>query len=172
MARPKKDSGSKGARQRIVEAYGRLARCKPLSDITVASVCREAGCNRTTLYYHFETFDLVEQEFLDTLFRVPPESCLDVLDGGDLNAQQKESFDTLCTMLALNPAGKFRECVRGVVAQRANGIFSEAGLDGVQLSLRSELVADGVLSVMAQRGKAGNAIDPRELAQALSCLLV
>ena len=171
MARPKKSAHAKSARERIVEAYGRLALTKPLAGITVADVCCEAGCNRTTLYYHFETFDLVEQEFLDELFQVPPESCLAVLDGAALSARQMQSFDALCTLLALNPAGDFRDRVRSVILERARGIFRDAGVTGTQLSLRSELVADGVLSVMAQRGRTGNAIEPRELARALSCLL-
>ena len=170
MARPKSRAG-KGARERIVEAYGKLAMQRPLDSVTVLDVCQEAGCNRTTLYYHFETFDQVKQSFLNALFQSPPESCVDVLLGKAPGADQLASFDTLCTMLALNPAGDFRDHVHDIVAQRARMIFAGAGIEGVQLDLKSELVASGTLAVMAQRGKTGNRIDPRELTRALSCML-
>lgn len=170
MARPKSGTG-KGARERIIEAYGELAMQKPLGGITVLDVCREAGCNRTTLYYHFETFDQVKRTFLDGLFQLPPEGCIDVLLGKAPSAAQLASFDVLCTMLALNPAGDFRERMHDAVAQHAREIFAGTGTVGVQLDLKSELVASGTLAVMAQRGKTGNRIDPRELTQALSCML-
>ena len=170
MARPRSGAG-KGARERIVEAYGKLAMQKPLDGITVLDVCQEAGCNRTTLYYHFETFDQVKQSFLSALFQSPPESCIDVLLGKAPGAAQLASFDTLCTMLALNLAGDFRNHIHGIVVQRARMIFAGTGIEGVQLDLKSEFVASGTLAVMAQRGKKGNCIDPSELTRTLLCML-
>ncbi len=48
--------------KRIFRAYWKLARCKELSKITVADVCREANIHRTTFYGHFlDVYDLQEK---------------------------------------------------------------------------------------------------------------
>ena len=42
---------------RIADALGTLLEDVPLSRITVSAVARQAGTNRQTFYYHFETLD-------------------------------------------------------------------------------------------------------------------
>lgn len=62
MARPRKDSGERGAQERMVQAFwGQLSRM-PYREISAASVARESRCNRATFYYHFDSIeDLAEK---------------------------------------------------------------------------------------------------------------
>lgn len=62
MARPRKDSGEKGAKERMVEAFWDQLSQMPYREVTAASVARQAGCNRATFYYYFDSIeDLAEQ---------------------------------------------------------------------------------------------------------------
>lgn len=129
-------------------------------------------CNKTTFYYHFETFDSLKGQCIELFFqRTPPSTCLSVLASGGLRSDDLEMFDSLCTMLALNHAGEFRRTLHNAAADRARAILSETGLSDVQVNLRTELVADGILSIMAYRGRNGNQIEPSELAKAVACFI-
>ncbi|MDD6651694.1 MAG: TetR/AcrR family transcriptional regulator [Eggerthellales bacterium] len=62
MARPKKNSGTVEAKQRISDAYWKLLETNRYDQITVGMVVEEAKCNRGTFYYHYENLeDLVDK---------------------------------------------------------------------------------------------------------------
>ncbi|MBQ2089205.1 MAG: TetR/AcrR family transcriptional regulator C-terminal domain-containing protein [Lachnospiraceae bacterium] len=44
----------KETEERIMRAYGRLARKMPINKISVSAICKEAGIHRTTFYGHFQ----------------------------------------------------------------------------------------------------------------------
>ncbi len=61
MARPKKTDGE-AASTRLINALWDLLETKRLTDITVGMITDQAGLNRGTFYYHFDSLDaLVEQ---------------------------------------------------------------------------------------------------------------
>lgn len=72
MARPKDNSEELPAKERLANAFWEALNAKPLHEITVAELCRRAGCNKTTFYYHFNSIEEliahVEQVFLETDF--------------------------------------------------------------------------------------------------------
>lgn len=170
MARPKKNGTDKDARERILDAIGALALEMPFDKITVSDVTRLASCNRTTFYYHFETIEAAKNAFVDSFFeQVPPEACLSAIGQGQMPKGPTSAFDSLCTVLALNQTGEIRRRVRDVAIERARRALSSAGLSDVQVELRSVLLAEGALSLMAYRGKGGNVIELDELAKAAAC---
>ena len=54
MARPNKSENLNPARNRIEEEFWKLLKRKSFSHITVSALVKNAGCNRTTFYYHFD----------------------------------------------------------------------------------------------------------------------
>lgn len=69
MARPRKNSGTPDARERILNSFWTLLGTHRLNEITVGMIVRQAGCNRGTFYYHFSDMsDLlycaIEQEVM------------------------------------------------------------------------------------------------------------
>lgn len=61
MGRPRKDSGIKPVRTRIVNALWELFDDRSLEQITVQDIADTAGCNRTTFYRHYADMqDLIE----------------------------------------------------------------------------------------------------------------
>mgnify|MGYP000893222787 CR=1 FL=1 len=57
MARPRKDSGERGAQERMVQAFWEQLSRMPYREISAASVARESRCNRATFYYHFDSVE-------------------------------------------------------------------------------------------------------------------
>jgi AcrR family transcriptional regulator len=57
MARPKKDSDSISASQRIENAYWSILECGSYSDITIANLARQAKVNHNTIYYYYNNID-------------------------------------------------------------------------------------------------------------------
>ncbi len=53
MARPRKDSNTPSAEERIYEAFWRLLETHRLQELSVSRIAAEAGCHRATFYYHF-----------------------------------------------------------------------------------------------------------------------
>lgn len=69
MARPKKNSNTPEARQRLVDSFWLLLEENHLSEITVGVLTAEAKCNRGTFYYHFDDIEdlihsIIEEEIL------------------------------------------------------------------------------------------------------------
>lgn len=65
MGRPRKDSADDNARLRIYRAYWRLLETTPLGCITVGAITKEAGCNRGTFYYHFDSVDALTDRAIE-----------------------------------------------------------------------------------------------------------
>jgi len=62
MARPKYGNGDVPARGKLVDAFWRLLAAEPYTQMSVREVCREAGLNKNTFYYHFESLDALAGE--------------------------------------------------------------------------------------------------------------
>jgi AcrR family transcriptional regulator len=155
---------------RIMDAIGALALEMPFDKITVSDVTRLANCNRTTFYYHFETIEAAKGAFMDSFFvQVPPDACLSAIERGGTLEEPAGTFDSLCTILALNQTGEIRRRVRDVAVKRARAALSSTKLDNVQIELRSVLIAEGAISMMAYRGNGGNVIELEELTKAATC---
>lgn len=71
MSRPKKNSEVPGARQRIIDALWTLLETEHISQLGIKSIVAEAGCNRATFYYHFQSaYDLLEKAIVAELVEV------------------------------------------------------------------------------------------------------
>lgn len=57
MARPQYDAQTRPADERLIGAFWETLAEKPLREMSVAELCRRAGCNKTTFYYHFRDLE-------------------------------------------------------------------------------------------------------------------
>ncbi len=170
MARPKKNAGVAPMDKRILEIFAELTGKIPMSEITVTAVCRIAGCNKTTFYYHFATFaDLVDRylEGLDAEGLLE-HACRVLLKQGTQGIGEKElsrlssKYDHLCTLMALNPQGAFAQRMHEIMQRRVMLILDIGPTPTQRQKMLVEFAAGGFLSLLAYRGKEGNSI---ELAQ-------
>lgn len=73
MARPKYTAGETTAREKLESAFWNQLAEKSYSKITVASLVSEAGLNRNTFYYYFDSVDdMARAAFEETLVPVFP----------------------------------------------------------------------------------------------------
>lgn len=78
MARPRKGSAGQDARGRLMSIMADRLAQELAGSITVTSLIRGAGCNRSTFYYHFADASQLVEETLDAV--VPVEIPLAVID--------------------------------------------------------------------------------------------
>lgn len=76
MARPKKNSETLEAKQRLIDAFWTLLETKRVGDITVGAIAEKAQCNRGTFYYHYAdmnelVYSAIEGELLSGYDAVP-----------------------------------------------------------------------------------------------------
>lgn len=70
MGRPRKDATTQDVRERLIAAMAdRLIR-EPASAVTVTSLIKEVGCNRSTFYYYFADTEQLAEAALDAVVPV------------------------------------------------------------------------------------------------------
>ena len=161
MARPKKDSTEKPAKERLADAFLRLLEEYDVSRITVDMLCKEARCNRGTFYYHFPDMDSLIEYVVESLFvaRGFPRLTFDILAGtGDV------SFSSLVTSewperLALfirHGKGVLVETIWHYVLRVWRAILCSDGREmSDQTCLILEYQVSGMLSMLSYMGEKG-----------------
>lgn len=70
MGRPRKDGATQKVRERLISAMAdRLIR-EPVGAVTVTSLIKEVGCNRSTFYYYFADTEQLAEAALDAVVPV------------------------------------------------------------------------------------------------------
>ena len=112
MGRPRKDATTQDVRERLIVAMAdRLIR-EPASAVTVTSLIKEVGCNRSTFYYYFADTEQLAEAALDAVVPVEiPRALLSLIRQGafslspatpnipDLVQRNAQGIDTLCAVL-------------------------------------------------------------------------
>lgn len=165
MARPRKDSCEPDARRRIIEAFWALLEEYPLRSITIGSVSKLAGCNRTTFYYHFGDMDaLVASAIQDELLggNVLARQLSFVLSGGDVSmARAMRSVPVQRISLAMR-AGEMHT-IMGILRGVVIGLWEQALCDeGEHLSddarFAVQFMLHGIMGQLAQTIREGGEV--------------
>lgn len=64
MARPTYGIGDMQARERLIASFWSLLEGEAYTQMSVREVCREAGLNKNTFYYHFGSLDELANTYL------------------------------------------------------------------------------------------------------------
>ncbi len=180
MARPRRDAGAVPADRRILDEFSQMVLEKPLSEVTVDALCRKAGCNKTTFYYHYATFSDVVKRYLEELGADTVLECaLDALLGegehlpsnaGSCSAVRRKpanlprKYDELCLLMAKNQHGLIHEHMEDTVRKHAAAVLGEGKKSSTpRQEMLVSFTVGGIMRLMAYRGKAGNAIGLEEL---------
>ena len=57
MARPKYKSDDQHAKDKLSASFWKLLSLNPYSKMSIAELCKDAGLNKNTFYYHYENLD-------------------------------------------------------------------------------------------------------------------
>ena len=173
MARPRKSTPD--ARSRIMSAFASMAERMPVTGITVSAICSLAGCNKSTFYYHFETFEDLVDSYLDhmELERISEYAVKKLLDGGleSFDARErktlKEGFGLLCHLSALNQSGIMAEKLRQAIYGHVNRVLEGESLDATRTQLIVEFASGGFWSLLAYLGRQEGTVSLDEAVHAL-----
>lgn len=166
VGRPKKGSEQATARERIVAAFGELALEYPVPDITVRAVCAAAHCNKTTFYYHFETFEALWDAYLETS-RIH-EYSFELLTltmergwknvGGEWLWYIEHWLDNFCLLVAHNKDNAFGAKIACYLRRALVRIYGFSQDETDEQALMVEFTLGGIMGVYAYRGRTGNRI--------------
>lgn len=117
----REDRRVRRSRRAIIDAFDRLIMTKPLEEITVSAIAREADIDRKTFYHHFGTIDgmldfIADEMVCDLLDEVEAATAARRdASGGDMAARPAESalsdfFEALTERLSHNLALGRRYC--------------------------------------------------------------
>ena len=165
MGRPRKDATTQDVRERLIVAMAdRLIR-EPASAVTVTSLIKEVGCNRSTFYYYFADTEQLAEAALDAVVPVEiPRALLSLIRQGafslspatpnipDLVQRNAQGIDTLCAVLngpnaALAQKRVKRRLLEDVLPDL--GVSLSSNTDDPTSRIVFEYATGGLLALMA-----------------------
>lgn len=163
MARPRKDSEEKGAETRMIETFWDQLSRMPYREVTAASVARQAGCNRATFYYYFDSIEDLAEQAVDAAV---PTSIADLAEqflseGGApfrLDENQRHAVERICLLTGPNGSTRLTERFKRALMETWASRF---GLDLAQEDVRAvaSFMASGIVGVLG--GQEGLPCDER-----------
>jgi len=159
MARPRYGEGDARAKERLVEAFWETLEEKPYEQMRVLEVCRRAGLNKNTFYYHFEGLPQLADAAIDgMMFRElarmathGPESVAGAVESLLAQGGIQERFRHMSILLSDNGAG-----LQGGLADRIAAVWRderESAGDGTspQWETVAAYASGGVVNLMRHR---------------------
>ena len=147
MARPRKDSEEKGAEARMIEAFWNQLSRMPYREVTAASVARQAGCNRATFYYYFDSIEDLTEQAIDVAI---PTGIVDLAEkflsesgaSFHLSEEQRCAVERICLLTGSNGSTRLTERFKRALMEawartfdvnlvRAIAAFMASGIVGV-----------------------------------------
>lgn len=171
MGRPRKDATTQDVRERLIVAMAdRLIR-EPASAVTVTSLIKEVGCNRSTFYYYFADTEQLAEAALDAVVPVEiPRALLSLIRQGafslspatpnipDLVQRNAQGIDTLCAVLNGPNAALAQKRVKCRLLEDVLpdlGVSLSSNTDDPTSRIVFEYATGGLLALMAYRAETG-----------------
>lgn len=164
MSRPVYRKGEDTARDRLEEAFWKALAEGRYETMSVLGLCRAAGVNKNTFYYHFENIDdLAESAATALLSTSLLEAVAQAVKGnvvGPDSVSAREfthKLDQLGLMATEESSPQLKQMLRDAVSHAWTEAFSiDPDVLNVKERASFEFVLGGFLGVLALRAKIGN----------------
>lgn len=155
MARPRKDSEEKGAEARMIEAFWDQLSRMPYREVTAASVARQAGCNRATFYYYFDSIEDLAEQAVDAAVPTDIADLAERFLSEDsapfrLDEAQRRAVERICLLTGLNGSARLTERFKRTLMETWASRF---GLDLAQEDVRTvaSFMASGIVGILGDQ---------------------
>ncbi len=155
MARPRKDSEEKGAEARMIEAFWDQLSRMPYREVTAASVARQAGCNRATFYYYFDSIEDLAEQAVDAAVPTDIADLAEMFLSEDsapfrLDEAQRRAVERICLLTGLNGSARLTERFKRTLMETWASRF---GLDLAQEDVRTvaSFMASGIVGILGDQ---------------------
>lgn len=163
MGRPRKDSGEKGAEERMINTFWHQISLRSFQEITATSIVHQAGCNRATFYYYFDSIEDLVEKAVDASV---PTGIADLaerfLSQSDvafhLNKEQKLAVERICLLTGPNGSRRLIERFKRVLMEAWAGKF-ELDLRQEDVQAVASFMASGIVGLLGEQ--AGKPCDER-----------
>ena len=163
MARPRKDSEEKGAEARMVEVFWDQLSRMPYREVTAASVARQAGCNRATFYYYFDSIEDLAEKAVDAAVPTGIANLAEKFlarDGASfhLDRPQRLAVERICLLTGPNGSARLTERFKQALMEAWAGRF-ELDLGRKDVHAVASFMASGIVGLLGEQS--GKACDER-----------
>jgi AcrR family transcriptional regulator len=155
MARPRKDSEEKGAETRMTEAFWDQLSRMPYREVTAASVARQAGCNRATFYYYFDSIEDLAEQAVDAavptgIADLAQKLLSESVTSFCLDENQRNAVERICLLTGPNGSTRLAERFKRALAETWASKF---GLDPTQEDVRTvaSFMASGIVGILGDQ---------------------
>ncbi len=157
MARPRQDAGEPAARERICEAFWSLLEGCTYPEMSVGMLVSEAGCNRGTFYYHYDSLDALATELVTREMLAEgslPFFLCEVLSGGRMADEARSTLRPHVRRLSLMTTSGGMGIVVPVMRDMLSSVWEKVfGLSYDQLSLDARIAIEycgaGMIGLLA-----------------------
>lgn len=155
MPRPRKGSEEKGAEERMVEAFWSQLSRMPYREVTAASIARQAGCNRATFYYYFESIEDLAEQAVGAAIPVGIADLAEKFLAGDgasfhLDRPQRLAVERVCLLTGPNGSTRLTERFKRALMDTWAGRFGlDLGQEDVQAV--ASFMASGIVGILGDQ---------------------
>lgn len=155
MARPRKDSEEKGAEARMIEAFWNQLSRMPYREVTAASVARQAGCNRATFYYYFDSIEDLAEQAIDVAI---PTGIADLAEkflsesgaSFHLSEEQRCAVERICLLTGSNGSTRLTERFKRALMEAWGRKFG-VSLEQEDVRAIAAFMASGIVGVLGEQ---------------------
>lgn len=155
MARPRKDSEREGAKERMLEAFWDQLSRMPYREVTAASIARQAGCNRATFYYYFDSIEDLAEKAVDAAVPTGIADLAESFLAGDetpfrLNEGQRRAVERISLLTGENGSARLAERFKRALMEAWASRFD---LDLAQDDVRAvaSFMASGIVGILGEQ---------------------
>lgn len=155
MARPRKDSGERGAQERMVQAFWEQLSRMPYREISAASVARESRCNRATFYYHFDSIEDLAEKAVEAAV---PSGMADLAEAFltgeanrlELDEEKRRAVERLCLLTGDEGSPRLTERFKHALMAAWAERFG-LGLDREEARVVASFMASGIVGILGEQ---------------------
>lgn len=116
MGRPAKSDHRQSVQERIENEFWKLLSKKALHQISVSELIKNAGCNRTTFYYHYADINglaekIIQRALPDTLPQLSMAYLSGEIEGIHIHAQLENNISRLGMLIGKDGSSRIRSLV-------------------------------------------------------------
>ena len=158
MARPKKGANDASVEERVETAFWKAIETRSLAQVSVSSLVREAGINRSTFYYHYEDIDdlarrAVSRNLPAELPRIALLLFSGEVDHPEIDVGTLAGLEKICMLIGHDGSSRISRIVEDALVGMWKHEFGFAGepKDG-DVARALEFLAGGIVGVLSRHG--------------------
>lgn len=168
MARPKKNENLNPVRSRIENEFWKLMKKKSLKQITVSELVKNAECNRTTFYYHFDSVEdlawkIIAESLPVELPKIAQAYFTGKIENVTIDSETMNIIERLSVLIGRDGSSELANLAADALKKMWIREFLQRGTKcDEELSYVFEFMASGIIGIISRYGKSEDIVKLKE----------